>query len=301
MLGEGERAANARAAVEQAYARGETDEFAAPAVLNGYAGVQPNDALFMSHFRADRAREILSALLDPGFDAFARPSAPQWSAALGMVEYSSAHNKLMAAIFPQEPIEDTLGSWLSAQGKTQFRLAETEKYPHVTYFLNGGVEEPHPGESRHMAPSPKVATYDLQPEMSAAEVTQALTNAIGSGGYDLIVVNYANPDMVGHTGDLAAAIRAVETVDAGVGAAWEAVLAAGGAMLVTADHGNCEMMVDPDTGEPHTAHTTNLVPAFLVFAPGAGPGGRGAAPRRAARRHRADAARPDGDCRSRPP
>ena len=224
----------------------------------------------MTHFRADRARELLSALLDPAFESFERPKAPQWSAALGMVEYSSAHNQLMAAMFPQEAIADTLGAWLSAQGKTQFRLAETEKYPHVTYFLNGGVEAPHPGEERRMAPSPKVATYDLQPEMSAPEVTAALTEAIRSRGYDLIVVNYANPDMVGHTGDLHAAIKAVETVDAGVGTAWEAVKAAGGAMLVTADHGNCEMMVDPESGEPHTAHTTNLVPAFLAAAPDTG-------------------------------
>ena len=270
VLAEGEHAATAREAIEAAYARGETDEFATPCALEGYSGVRPGDSLFMTHFRADRAREILSALLDPGFDGFQRPSAPQWSAALGMVEYSTIHNQFMAAIFPQEEIVDTLGAWVSGLGKTQFRLAETEKYPHVTYFLNGGAEAPHNGEDRSMAPSPKVATYDLQPEMSAPEVTSSLTKAIRSGGYDLIVVNYANPDMVGHTGDLGAAIKAVEAVDAGVGAAWRAIVEAGGAMLVTADHGNCEMMVDPQTGEPHTAHTTNLVPAFLIAAPEAG-------------------------------
>ena len=152
-------------------------------------------------------------------------------------------------------------------GKTQFRIAETEKYPHVTYFLNGGVEEPYPGEVRYMAPSPKVKTYDMKPEMSAAEVTDNLVAAIESGAYDQIVVNYANPDMVGHTGDLAAAIKACEAVDAGLGRVIAALEAVGGAMLVTADHGNCDMMIDPETGGPHTAHTLSPVPLILVGGP----------------------------------
>ncbi|MEO0718384.1 MAG: alkaline phosphatase family protein, partial [Pseudomonadota bacterium] len=180
---------------------------------------------------------------------------------------SDGHNAFMSAIFPQDTIEDTLGAWVSAQGKTQFRLAETEKYPHVTFFFNGGVEAPNPGEERHMPPSPKVKTYDLQPEMSAPEVTTSLTNAIRSGAYDLIIVNYANPDMVGHTGDIPAAVKAVEAVDQGLGEAIGAIESVGGAMLVTADHGNCEMMIDPTTGAPHTSHTTGEVPIFLVNRP----------------------------------
>jgi 2,3-bisphosphoglycerate-independent phosphoglycerate mutase len=184
-----------------------------------------------------------------------------------MVEYSNALNVRLQTMFPSEPIVHTLGAWVAGHGLAQSRLAETEKYPHVTFFFNGGVEVPEPGEARCMAPSPKVRTYDLAPEMSAAEVTGHLVAAIGSGEYALIVVNYANPDMVGHTGDLAAAIRAVETVDASLGAALAALEAAGGAMIVTADHGNCEVMVDPVTGGPHTAHTLNPVPVILVGGP----------------------------------
>jgi 2,3-bisphosphoglycerate-independent phosphoglycerate mutase len=183
-----------------------------------------------------------------------------------MVNYSDRHDAWFDTAFPKQEIRNTLGEWTAAKGLRQFRLAETEKYPHVTFFLNGGVESPYPGEDRHMAPSPKVATYDLQPEMAAGEVTDHLVRAIGEG-YDLIVVNYANPDMVGHTGDLAAAIKACEAVDQGLGRALEALEQAGGAMIVTADHGNCELMVDPATGGPHTAHTTNPVPVILVGGP----------------------------------
>jgi len=183
-----------------------------------------------------------------------------------MVEYSKAHNAYLATVFPPRDIPNTLGAWVAKQGLRQFRCAETEKYPHVTFFLNGGVEVPEDGEDRFMAPSPKVATYDLQPEMSAAAVTEAFAGAIGDG-YDLIVTNYANPDMVGHTGDLDAAIKACEAVDAGLGRVLEALDHAGGTMIVTADHGNCEVMVDPETGGPHTAHTTNPVPVILVGAP----------------------------------
>src|SRR5690606_9946449 len=196
---------------------------------------------------------------------------PAWSARLGMVEYSDALNVHLGAMFPAQAITNTLGAWVARHGRAQFRLAETEKYPHVTFFLNGGRELPEAGEARHMAPSPKVRTYDLAPEMAAAEVTAHLVGAIASGEYALIVVNYANPDMVGHTGDLTAAIRAVEAVDAGLGQALAALEAAGGAMIVTADHGNCEVMVDPATGGPHTAHTLNPVPVVLVGGP---PGAR---------------------------
>jgi 2,3-bisphosphoglycerate-independent phosphoglycerate mutase len=183
-----------------------------------------------------------------------------------MVDYSDAHIAYMTSVFPKREIINTLGEWVASHGLTQFRLAETEKYPHVTFFLNGGREVPFDGEARYMAPSPKVATYDLLPEMSAAEVADQLVGAI-QGGFDLIVVNFANPDMVGHTGSLPAAIAACEAVDAGLGRALVALQAAGGAMIVTADHGNCETMVDPITGGPHTAHTTNPVPVILVGGP----------------------------------
>jgi 2,3-bisphosphoglycerate-independent phosphoglycerate mutase len=187
-----------------------------------------------------------------------------------MAEYSEAHNAWYDAVFPRRAIRNTLGEWVAEHRLTQFRVAETEKYPHVTFFLNGGRETAYPAEDRLMPPSPKVATYDLAPEMAAAEVADAVVAAI-SRPYDLIVVNFANPDMVGHTGDLAAAIRACEAVDRGLARIVAALEAAGGAMLLTADHGNCETMVDPVTGGPHTAHTTNPVPvAVLGGPPGAG-------------------------------
>ncbi len=265
--GEGLRAASAAEAIEAAYARGETDEFVTPTVIGDYAGARDGDGLFFANFRADRARQILGALVDPGFDGFDTGTRPTWAGALGMVEYSDALNGFMEAMFPAGAIVNTLGAWVAGKGLRQFRLAETEKYPHVTFFLNGGVEVPAEGEVRHMAPSPKVRTYDLAPEMAAAEVTEHLVAAIRSRDYALIVVNFANPDMVGHTGDLAAAVRAVEAVDRGLGAALDAIGEAGGAMIVTADHGNCEVMVDPVTGGPHTAHTLNPVPVILAGGP----------------------------------
>jgi len=261
--GTGERAASAAAAIEAAYGRGETDEFVSPAVIGGYAGMHDGDGVLCINFRADRVREILGALIDPEFDGFDASARPRFVAALGMAEYSDRLNGLMETAFPSEEIVNTLGRWVSKQGRRQFRLAETEKYPHVTFFLNGGVETPDPGEDRYMAPSPKVRTYDLAPEMSAAEVTEHLVAAIRDR-YDLIVVNYANPDMVGHTGSIPAAIAACEAVDRGLGAALAALEETGGALLVTADHGNCEVMIDPVTGGPHTAHTTNPVPLILV-------------------------------------
>ena len=261
------RADDAVAAVEAAYARGETDEFVSPTVIGEGAAIGDGDGIVMANFRADRAREILTALIDPDFDGFARTRVPQLAIAAGMVEYSSALAARMVTIFPPIDLVDTLGEVVAKAGLRQLRIAETEKYPHVTFFLNGGREEVFEGEDRIMVPSPKVKTYDLQPEMSAPEVCDKLVAAIKSGTYDLIVANFANPDMVGHTGDLQAAIKAVETVDTCVGKVAEAIEAAGGAMFLTADHGNCETMVDPATGGPHTAHTTNLVPTVLVGAP----------------------------------
>ena len=262
----GDRAPDATAAVLQSYGRGEMDEFVAPTVIGDYAGIKDGDGLFCLNFRADRAREILSALGQPNFSDFDPGVQPHWAAMLGMVEYSTAHNVFMTTAFPKRDLVNTLGEWVSSHGLTQFRLAETEKYPHVTFFLNGGREVPFPGETRAMPPSPKVATYDLQPEMSAGEVADHLVQAIHDRIH-LIVVNFANPDMVGHTGILSAAVEACEAADAGLGRALTALQAVGGAMIVTADHGNCELMVDPVTGGPHTAHTTNPVPVILVGGP----------------------------------
>ena len=266
VAGRGMRAGDARTAVTNAYARSESDEFIAATVIGDYKGVAPGDGLFCLNFRADRSREILQAMADPDFDAFEREVTPDWAATLGLVEYSEAHEAWFDTVFPPRDIVNTLGACVARHGRRQFHLAETEKYPHVTFFLNGGKEPPEKGEARYMAPSPDVATYDMQPEMSAGEVTDQLVGAIRDG-YALIVVNYANPDMVGHTGDLKAAIAACEAVDAGLGRALEALEAAGGAMIVTADHGNCEVMVDPETGGAHTAHTLNPVPVILVGAP----------------------------------
>ena len=250
--------------------RDEGDEFVRPSIVEGYQGFGAGDGLFFINFRADRAREILAAIGDPAFDGFDRGEPLTLSALLGMVEYSDSHNAYMTTVFPKRKIVNTLGEWVAKKGLKQFRLAETEKYPHVTFFLNGGKEVPEEGEDRFMPKSPKVATYDLQPEMSAPEVAAKLVEAI-EARYDMIVVNFANPDMVGHTGDLQAAMKACEAVDEGLGKALAALEGVGGAMIVTADHGNCETMVDPETGGPHTAHTTNLVPVIVFGGPrGAG-------------------------------
>ncbi len=264
---EGARAETAAAAVEAAYARGETDEFVAPTAIGGYVGMRDGDGLVMGNFRADRAREILLALLDPGFDGFARPRTVAFAAALGLTEYSTRLNELMAVLFPAESLDRILGQILADGGYRQLRIAETEKYAHVTFFFNGGVEEPMAGEDRILVPSPKVATYDLQPEMSAFEVTDKLVAAIEDGGYDFILVNFANGDMVGHTGDFDAAVKAVEAVDKCLGRLETAVAAAGGTLLITADHGNAELMRDYEINQPHTAHTTNLVPLVMANPP----------------------------------
>jgi 2,3-bisphosphoglycerate-independent phosphoglycerate mutase len=252
------------AAIQAAYAAGKYDEFVPASVIGNYAGMKDGDAILCFNFRADRVREILAALLDPAFGGFPRKHAGKFAAAVGMTRYSDALAPFLGVLFPPEHLNNILGEVVANAGKTQLRMAETEKFAHVTYFLNGGQETLYKGEDRIMVPSPKVATYDLQPEMSALELTGKAVEAIDSGKYDLIVLNFANPDMVGHTGVLAAAIKAVETVDAGLGRIAGAIRRQGGALLVTADHGNCELMKDPQTGGPHTAHTTNPVPVVLM-------------------------------------
>ena len=263
---EGPRFADAHSVVADAYAHKLYDEFIVPAVIGDYRGMADGDGVLCFNFRADRVREILTAMLDPAFDGFPRRRLVHFASAVGMAQYSADLDTQMATIFPPQTFPNILGEVVANAGRTQLRMAETEKYPHVTYFLNGGREEPYAGEDRIMVPSPKVATYDLQPEMSAPELTDKAVAAIRSGTYDLIVLNFANPDMVGHTGSLPAAIKAVETVDAGLGRIAAAIQSSGGALVVTADHGNCEMMRDPETGGPHTSHTTNPVPVVLLGA-----------------------------------
>jgi 2,3-bisphosphoglycerate-independent phosphoglycerate mutase len=254
-------------AVEAAYARGETDEFVLPTAIAGYPGMRDGDGMFFANFRADRIREIAAALLDADFSGFERAKRVAFAAALGLVEYSTELNRFLATLFPPEDLRDTFGEIVADAGMTQLRIAETEKYAHVTFFFNGGRETVFPGEERILVPSPKVATYDQQPEMSAPEVTDKVVEAIRSGRFDVVVLNYANTDMVGHTGRFDAAVKAVETVDACLGRLAEAVETAGGTLIITADHGNAEMMRDPETGAPHTAHTLNPVPFIIVNPP----------------------------------
>ena len=259
-------ATNAVAGIRARYDDGETDEFVAPVIIGDYQGMADGDGLLMANFRADRSREILTAMLDPAFDDFRRARVPQLAGVVGLCEYSSALNKFVDAIFPPQSVPRALGEVIADAGLKQLRIAETEKYAHVTFFLNGGEEMPFAGEERILIPSPKVATYDLKPEMAAVEVTDALVAAIGGNTFDLIVVNFANTDMVGHTGDVTAAVAAVEAIDHCLARLLKAVEAAGGALLITADHGNAEQMRDPTSGEPHTAHTHNPVPAVLAGA-----------------------------------
>jgi 2,3-bisphosphoglycerate-independent phosphoglycerate mutase len=263
----GEHADDPVKAVEAAYARGETDEFVLPTAIAGYPGMRDGDGMFFANFRADRIREIAAALLDADFSGFERAKRVAFAAALGLVEYSTELNRFLATLFPPEDLRDTFGEIVADAGMTQLRIAETEKYAHVTFFFNGGRETVFPGEERILVPSPKVATYDQQPEMSAPEVTDKVVEAIRSGRFDVVVLNYANTDMVGHTGRFDAAVKAVETVDACLGRLAEAVETAGGTLVITADHGNAEMMRDPETGAPHTAHTLNPVPFIVVNPP----------------------------------
>ena len=262
----GRPAESAIEAVSASYGEDVGDEFVEPAVIAGYEGMADGDGLIMANFRADRARQIMTALLDPAFDGFARERRVRFAAAASMCSYSESLDRLAGTMFPPQQVADGLGAVVSRAGLRQLRIAETEKYAHVTFFLNGGEEREMAGEERVLVPSPKVATYDLKPEMSAAEVTDGVVEAIAGGRFDLIVVNYANTDMVGHTGDLNAAMAAVAAVDRCLGRLAGTVEAAGGALLITADHGNAEKMQDGET--PHTAHTHGAVPAVLAGAPG---------------------------------
>lgn len=263
----GTRFGTAQAAVAAGHAAGKTDEFLPPSPIGDFAGMNHGDGLLCFNYRADRVREIMASLVDPAFTGFEAGPTIRFAATASMTEYSAALAPFLPALFPPQSMRDILGAVVSAAGLAQLHMAETEKYPHVTYFLNGGEETAYPGEDRIMVASPKVATYDLQPEMSAPELTDKCVAAIESGTYDLIVLNFANADMVGHSGNLAAAIQACEAVDAGLGRIVQAIRAAGGRLLVTADHGNAELMRDPVTGGPHTAHTTNPVPVLLMNAP----------------------------------
>ena len=255
-------APDALAAIAAAYQRGETDEFVPPTRLDAFQPIADGDGVLWFNFRADRARQFCHALVHPAFHGFAPKRRPAVKL-LTFTAYDAELEPFVSVAYPPQSLDHILGELISARGWKQFRTAETEKYAHVTYFFNGGRETPFEGEDRRLVPSPKVATYDLQPEMSLAEVSQGLEAAIRSGGYRLLVCNLANPDMIGHTGDLAAAVTACEAVDAAVGRIAEATLAAGGALFITADHGNCECMRD-EGGNPHTAHTLNPVPAVLV-------------------------------------
>lgn len=262
--GAGASVSSATAGIEASYSADLTDEFVLPVKVGDYAGMADGDSLLMANFRADRAREILTALLDPAFDGFTRGHVPAFSAQAGMVDYSEAHKALMTSLYPSEPLAASFGEVVADAGLKQLRIAETEKYAHVTFFFNGGSEAVFSGEDRILVPSPDVATYDLQPEMSAHDVTDKLVEAIKSGTFGAIVVNYANPDMVGHTGVLSAAITAVETIDTCLARLEKAIKDAGGVMLVTADHGNVELMRDETTGAPHTAHTHFDVPVVMI-------------------------------------
>ncbi len=264
---EAPRFETAAEAIEASYAAGITDEFMKPVVIGHYDGMKEGDGILMVNYRSDRAREILEMLLNPSFEKAPRSKVIHFAAAVGMAEYSEAHNQWLKTLFPPVELNQIFGEVLEENGKKQLRIAETEKYAHVTFFFNGGEEKMFKGEERILIPSPKVATYDLKPEMSAYEVTEKLIEAISSGKFDAIIVNYANGDMVGHTGIMDAAIKAVEAVDECIGRVEKAVCTAGGTMLVTADHGNAELMKDPKTNAPYTAHTTLPVKAVLVCPP----------------------------------
>ncbi|MCX6680238.1 MAG: 2,3-bisphosphoglycerate-independent phosphoglycerate mutase [Methanothrix sp.] len=259
--GEGQRAATAREAVENGYLRGENDEFLQPTLVDEKGRIRDGDSIIFFNFRPDRAREITRAFVDKDFQGFSLKRMRVFYTC--MTQYDATFNVPIA--FPAQNLDDTLGQVISRSGLRQLRIAETEKYAHVTYFFNGGKEEPNPGEDRVLIPSPKVATYDLLPEMSAFLVRDEVMAQIDSGKYDLIVLNFANPDMVGHTGIFEAAVQAVEVVDGCVGAIVDEILRKGGAVLLTADHGNAEKMIDLTTGQPHTAHTTNPVPFTLII------------------------------------
>ncbi|MEZ5988825.1 MAG: 2,3-bisphosphoglycerate-independent phosphoglycerate mutase [Planctomycetota bacterium] len=264
VLARGERATDAMAAVLQSHEQGVTDEFVVPTVVDGAEGIADGDLVFFFNFRADRARELSEAFLFDAFDGFERGFRPD-VAFLTMTQYRADFP--CPVVFPPVVLANLFPELVARAGMRQLRIAETEKYAHVTFFFGGGREQPYGGEDRILVPSPKVATYDLQPEMSAPEVTDRLLRAIDQEDYRLIVLNFANPDMVGHTGKLDAAVAAVRTVDACLGRIVPPFVAAGGLVCLTADHGNCEQMWDAEHKEPHTAHTTNPVPLILYGDP----------------------------------
>ncbi len=272
VLGEGAAAEDPVGAVRRSYAQNVTDEFVVPVVIHAggrpVATLQDGDSALFFNFRADRARQLTAALTQGSFDGFPRPVLPKLHFVC-LTQYDKSFGLPVA--FPPEPLRNIVADVLAAAGMKNLRIAETEKYAHVTYFFNGGVEKPWPGEDRILVPSLKVATYDLQPEMSAYEITAKLLEQLEAGTHRVVIGNFANPDMVGHTGVLPAAIKAVEVVDECLGRIVDAVLARRGAVLVTADHGNCELMRDPVTGQPHTAHTTDPVPFFLIHEGARGP------------------------------
>ena len=255
-------AATPQAALDAAYARGENDEFVQATVIGEPAAMQDGDVAVFMNFRADRAREITRALTDEDFSGFTRTRFPKLANYTTLSSYGEDFH--LPCAYTADSIHNGIGEYLSSLGLKQLRIAETEKYAHVTYFMNGGKEQPYPGEDRVLVPSPKVATYDLKPEMSAVEVTDKLEAAIRSKQYQAILCNYANGDMVGHSGIMDAAVKAVETLDACVGRVVNAMLESGGEVLITADHGNAEQMLDRITHQPHTAHTLNLVPFLYI-------------------------------------
>ncbi len=257
------RGATAVEALHAAYARGETDEFVKAGVVGAPAPMRDGDAVVFMNFRADRARQLTRALTDPAFDGFPRERVPRPGYYCTLTRYGDDFAQIPAA-FPPQSVSNGFGEYLSQRGLKQLRIAETEKYAHVTYFFNGGVETPYAGEDRILVPSPRVATYDLKPEMSAYEVTDKLVEAIKTRRYDAIVCNFANGDMVGHTGNLAAATRAIEVLDECIGRVVAAMQEIGGEVLITADHGNAEMMLDTATRQAHTAHTLNVVPLLYI-------------------------------------
>ena len=267
VIADGARFDSADTAMAASYANGVTDEFVVPCVIGDYQGMHDGDGLIMANYRSDRAREITLMLLKPDFTDADRVKVIHFADAVAMTEYSTEHTALMKTLFPAETLTNIFGEVIAKAGLKQLRIAETEKYAHVTFFFNGGKETLFDGEERILIPSPKVATYDLKPEMSAYEVTDKLVEAINNDTFDVIIVNYANGDMVGHTGVMAAAIKAVEAVDTCVGRVVDATLKQGGAIFITADHGNAERMVDDETGAPYTAHTNTPVKAVLVGAP----------------------------------
>lgn len=267
MKGEGKETFDWYDALKESYKDGIEDEFFLPHRAPFFQGIKDGEAIITLNFRADRMRQILRAILIPDFAAFERNLPSHQGIHLGLVTYSHDLTPLLPALFPPEKLENSLGELIAKEGKTQFRIAETEKYPHVTFFFNGGVEHAYEGETRVLIPSPQVATYDLQPEMSAPQVTEKLCEAIKSRAYDFILVNYANADMVGHTGDEEASRQAMQAVDRAIKDVLAATIEVDAVLAVTADHGNIEMLFDVTTGQKHTAHTTNPVPFVLIGAP----------------------------------